>query len=833
MMHRLYSRLRYLLLRRRMDRELAEEIESHRAMMTAEHRAAFGNTTRLLEEARDEWSWNWVEQILQDVRYGVRTLWNSPGFTIGAVAVLTLGIGVNLAEFQVFRALLSFLSGVRDAESVLQLDHRDRKGSHLAFSSGTVEFLRANSTRYAWLGSEDTSFDLVVESDAAVRATLVSPDYFAGIGIVPAWGRLLDVHDSAGGAPPVVVLGHAYWQNRWGADPTIVGRIIRISGKPVQVVGVAPFGFSGLGMRRSEIWLPRSLRPALAAGTRPVEQDFERATESLFGRLKPGTPIAAADAELTALMGELSHRQPSAFPQPETLQGRYVEQSVRETVAHSPAAAIFVLMVFLVLVSASANLGNMLLARGLARQREITIRSAIGAGRARIVRQLMTENLILAILGAATGLAFGSATADVMLALSDAPAARVTLGWPAVATALALTLISAAAFGLPAALQTARPNRRASHLRQSLVGVQVAVSCLLLIVSGVLARNGIRNAGVDLAFDYRNLVVVDPQFYNHPRPPAINMQKLQALTDALAALPGVTGVTAATVPPLGGRTGIENIPGAPRVYRNEVAPNYFAALELPIVRGRTFLAGERDAAVVSESAARALWPAEDPLGKTIRLAGADRTVAGVVRDSGASQVADPDSIEVYTALSGRDFERCALILHSRSDPGPLLPLIPAIGAAQEENVSAMLMRSYRENYLTGQRRLMMLIGSVGAVATVLAASGMFALVAFAVAQRRRELGIRMAIGARPRHILGVLLTENAKPTLVGGLIGLVVAFGLSRLVLYVIYLRRVFQADMLGFVVGLACFAAVAVAATLTPAMRALRIDPASTLREE
>jgi ABC-type antimicrobial peptide transport system permease subunit len=292
----------------------------------------------------------------------------------------------------------------------------------------------------------------------------------------------------------------------------------------------------------------------------------------------------------------------------------------------------------------------------------------------------------------------------------------------------------------------------------------------------------------------------------------------------------VEGVTAAVAPPLGGRLMIESLPGLPHVYRNSVAPSYFSVMHLPIVRGRTFFEGEQNTVIVSESAARAVWPDQDPVGKIWNLAGAQRTVAGVVKDSGANLIADADSIEAYVPIQGADVERSTLILHSRGDPVQSARMVPA---AVNEPVSVSLMRALRESFLDGQRRMITLIGSIGALATILAAAGMFALVAFAVAQRKRELGIRMAIGAKRRHILGVLLIQHAKPTMSGAVVGVILAMILSRLVRSFVVLPNRGALDVPGFTAGLACFALVAGLATLSPAMRALRIDPSETLREE
>ncbi len=829
-----WRRVHALLNRRRFEQDLAEEMDAHREMMAPGERRRFGNDTRLREESREQWSWSWLDQFRQDLNYGVRTLLKAPAFTLGAIAVLALGVGVNLAEFEIFDAMIFHRLNIRDVEEFIQFSRISKEGQHPGFPSAAVEFYRAGSANLAWLVSEDTSFEMVVDDQAGVRSSLVSANYFSSLGIVPAWGRLLDARDSEPGASAVAVLGYQEWQTHWAARPEVVGQVIHVNGKPVQIVGVAPYTFEGLSPRRIALWLPTTVRPQLFPGSPAPNQDYARPSAALFGRLKPGASQAAAEAELTALTRELMHSQPHAFRPDDRIQAQLLQASMRLRARQAPAIAIFMGLILLVLLSACANLGNMLLARGLARQREITIRLSLGASRGRVVRQLMTENFVLALLGAAAGLAFGSITARLLMRLMDAPPGMLlTLNWPILTTALVLTGLSAVAFGLPAALQTARPNQRKMHLRQSLVGIQVAISCLLLIVSGVLAHNGIASAAVNLSFDYQKMLIVDPQFYARTLPPAVALQKLDALSAGLSSLPGVASVTAAVVPPLGGRVMLENVPGLPRVYRNAVLPSYFAAINLPIVRGRTFLPGEPNVVVVSETSARTIWRNEDPVGKTWDLAGRQLTVAGVVKDSGANLLADPDSIEAYTPLEGADVQRATLIVRTYADPAPLIRQIPGAAATAGESVSITLMRTSRENQLAAQARLVTLFGSIGMVATALAAAGMFALVAFAVAQRKRELGIRIAIGAGPRHVLSVLLLQNAWPTAIGAASGVALAIALSLLIRSLVVLQSRESFDMLGFSAGLACFLAVAAAATLVPATRALRIDPSATLREE
>ena len=832
-MRKLWRRIYFLLNRQRVERELVEEMEIHRDMMPPDDRGDFGNPGRLQEQSRDAWTWTWLENIFQDLSYGARLLIRSPGFTLGAIAILALGVGVNLAEFQVFDALIFHRLTIRDAGTALQFTRVTRQGPRLGFPPAAVDLYRSESKSFAWLLAEDTTLTLTVESDS-VRAALVSPDYFSSLGIVPSWGRMLDAHDSEPGAPAVAALGYQYWQTNWGADPSIVGRTIRVNNQPVQIAGVLPYDFDGLSPRRTSIFLPIALRPLLIAGSPALAGDFSYASEALYGKLKPGVPAAAANAELTALTRELSHVQPRFFNDDDRMTSQGVEEALSHNLTRSPAIAVFMVMIFLVLISACANLGNMLVARGLTRQREISIRIAIGASRTRIVRQLMTENFLLAILAAAAGLVLSTVAARTLLYLVNAPPdMHVSLRWPAFVAGFVLVIVSAIAFGIPSSLQIVNVNRPKNRLRQSLIGLQVAVSCLLLIASAVMAHNGILLASIDIAFDYEKMIVVDPQFYTASLPPAIARQKLEALSERLAVLPGIDQVTSMTAPPLSTRLVRDTMPGLPSIIRNAVAPSFFSSMGLPVLRGQTFLPGELNAVIVNQSAAHAIWPGQDPVGKTWTYLGADRVVEGVVKDSGANLLADPESIEVYVPLDPKQIQNAALVLHSRADPATLLRVIPQAVASVNQTAVVSLMRTSRDNYILGMRSLATLIGSIGLVASVLAAAGMFALVAFTVAQRRREFGIRIAIGAGPRNILSLLLTQNAKPVVIGLIAGGALAVVLARIVHSEIHLPNGNAIDLTGFASGIASFLLITALAVLSPAMRALKIDPSATLRDE
>ena len=325
-MRKLLRRIHYLLNRRRLESELAEEMAAHCEMMPEDRRRNFGRPLHLREDARDVWTWVWIEQLWQDLSYGARMLWRSKGFTLGAIAVLALGVGVNLAEYQIFDAVGPHRLSIRNADSIVEFFRVGKSGRTFGFPPAAVEFYRANSDRFASITSEDTSHAaLTVENDTEVRANFVSGNYFQTLRILPAWGRLLTEWDARAGAPPVIVLGYGYWQKHWAADQSVVGRVVHINSQLVQIVGVTPYDFDGISVSGTAVWAPSTLRPLLIEGSSPSD-DLSTAGEALYALLKPGVSLAAGAAQLTALTHELSHREPRWFKPEERIPGRRLQE---------------------------------------------------------------------------------------------------------------------------------------------------------------------------------------------------------------------------------------------------------------------------------------------------------------------------------------------------------------------------------------------------------------------------------------------------------------------------------------------------------------------------
>ncbi len=772
-----------------------------------------------------------LDQVRQDLVYAFRRLRLSPGFTLGAVAVLALGVGVNLAEFHIFNAVLFPKIFVRDIDSLRRLSIQSKTERPGGFSYPESVFFREHNTVLSAVLTETFGGALTLDGDSAnVAALYVSGNYFSDLGAVPAYGRLLDESDTKPDAAPVVVLAYSYWQRQFGADPGVVGRIIHLNSKPIQVVGIASYDFSGLRVSDWRLWAPVTVHPYLNQDSNL--NDFNRGNTAIYARVKPGISSAAAEQQLTSLHAEIQKRAPRSLKPGEWIQSHLLNEipiSAREAGQALP----FILLILLILFSACANLGNMLLARGLLREREIGIRIAVGAGRWRVIRQLMTENLLLALLGTAAGLLVGQLTAQLLLRILTAPPSiRIVTDWRILLTGVVLTFLSTLIFGLTPAIQTVRGGPKVTRARQTLVAVQVAASCVLLIVGSLLTRSIVRTLTADLRMDYKHLLVVDAQLYQRDLAPPAARQILGEFSARLQNLPGVDGVAMTTAPPVGGGPRMVHTAGAPPLSVNDVDASYFSVVRVPIVRGRTFRPGEQDVVVVSESAARAMWPNADALGKILDFSKRKWTVVGVARDSGSNLLGDSDSVEVYKPMEDQFLRIAMLIVHTAGDPAVLIAPVRAAMASPGVASSAWLVEARMKQRSDNVRRAMSIIGSLGVVATALAAIGIFGLVSFAVSHRTREIGVRMALGARGSHILQAVLSQYAMPVGVGVASGVALALAFCKILKNQIRSGVDFF-DPTSYTAGVALFAAIAFAAALIPAARALRIDPSAALRAE
>jgi predicted permease len=834
-----FRRLYYLINRRRFDRELESDMEFHREMAAREGRRNFGNTLRLREQSREAWGWTWIDHLLQDLRYARRILWRSPGFTLTAVLVLAVGIGVNITAFSIFNLMALKPLPVRDPDTLVRLQRRSPEITTSVVPYPSVLFYREHaktlSTVIAMMGAR-----LNLEDDAQpLKTNFVTANFFSELGVSAARGRLLDpARDEAFDAPPVVVMGYEFWQRRFDADPSVVGRVVRLNRKAVTVIGVAPEGFSSLNDERADLWLPVTQQPYFVDGS-TVLTNIKDGSVSMWARLAPGVTAKMAEKELLALTNERRKQFPKDIWDKEYIRSDPAgHMQVIQPEAYQAAAMVGALTLLILAVSC-ANLGGLMIARGVAREHEIGIRIAIGAGRKRIFRQLFTESLLLALLGSFCGLLLSYVAMRVIFALTDPPKwMNATPDWRVMLFAMSLAFVAALFFGFAPALQIARQRQRKTIARQILVGAQIAASCVLLIVSGLLVHAVLHMLYTDPGFGYEQVLAVDPQLDQHGYTATTARVYIDELKSGLQALPGVTSVAMSRIPLLGeGYTSYMTVGvrgHSINIYPNCVDSSFFKTMGIPLLHGRNILPGETNAVIVSESLARKQWPGEDPVGKPLWPDGPGKDIiVGVAGNARVKALNDGEAVEAYWPAQQSDMPGMTLLIKTEGTPDDFVPRVKAIAKNMDPKLfpSLWLLKSgFRTNTLALER-LAMIVSMLGLVAMLIAGVGIVGLVAYTVSQRGKEIAIRIALGARPLHVLSVILQQFLAPVALGLLAGAALATGISQFLHKILY--GVSHLDPAGYAGGIAVLIAIAALAMLLPARRALLVDPARALHEE
>jgi len=835
-MGELWRRIAYLFNRRRLDAELASDMEFHREMASQAGRNNFGNMLRMREQSHEAWGWTWLDRLVQDLQYGARILARSPGFTLMAVLVLGIGIGVNVAAFSFFNMVALKPLPVRDAASLVRLERRslDAYASEMSYPSFAFyrDQARNLSAAIAVLGVPPMQID---DDLQPTSASFVTPNYFTELGTPAAYGRLfVPSLDASPASQPSVVVTWELWQQRFSGDPSIIGRTIRVGQRPATVIGVLPYDFASLGGQHPAIWLPIAQQPYFIEGSK-VLTDWKDASVRMWGRLAPGVSARAAEQELRALTRQLQKQHPEAvWDQNEFLQlspGGHLQ--VMQTRMYEVAAMIGVLALLILAVSC-ANLGGLMLARAVQREREIGIRLAIGASRARILRQLFTESLMLASLGSIAGLGLGYVVMRVLLSFPDTPRwLSAAPDWRVLLFTGAITFLAATFFGLAPSLQIARQRQHKTIVRQFLVAAQVAASCILLIVAALLVRATQHVLYTDPGFGYEQLISIDPQLGKHGYSPEAARAYLQLMQTRLHSVPGVISVSLVKLPPMGhivSNSSIEINGRNVTVYPNWVEPGFFSTMGIPLKTGRTFLAGEKHAVIVSESFARQQWPGQNPLGEQIGGDNSKVTVIGVAGDAHINALNDDDAAEQYWPAQIDDMPGMVVIARATGEPGSLAPAIKSISLSLDPKALPEI-RQIKSLYRENVSRLAMIataVSAIGLVAVAMAGIGLIGLVAFTVSQRTKEIAIRIAIGARPLAVLSAVLRQFLWPVALGFGFGTVAAALGSRLLRVALF--GVSNLDPIGYAAALIVLSAIVAIAALLPARRALRLDVARTL---
>ena len=831
-MRELLRRIVYLLNRRRFDDQLAEELAFHRELAEKSGGVPLGNALRLREDSREAWGVMWLDRLGQDLRYAFRTMRASPGFTSAAVLVLAIGIGATVAAFSSFNMVALRPLPVRDPQTILRLTRQAPGRSWSEVPYPAVAFYREHTRTLSAVLAQATSGLSVEGVERPGSTCFVSANFFDELGARPGHGRLFSVGDARPDAPPVVVLGYGVWASHFGSNPSVVGTSIRLNGKAVTIVGVAAREFSGLGGDAPDYWALLEHHGYFVHGSQLLTDFSSRVT--MWGRLSQGASPQMAEAELTTLAAQLRRQHPRDIWEGERLlsePGGYASLA-----GQTSMFTLVGFLVVLILAVACGNLGSLLLARGASRQREMALRSAIGAGPSRLIRQLFTESLALAVMGSLGGLALGSLVLKGILVVTDAPPwLDPTPDWRVVTFAIAIGFLSSVLFGLTPARHMARqkPTQK-TFGRTLLIGAQVASSCVLLIVAGLLVRAVERAASADPGFEYEHVIVVEPSLSEHGYTAALARAYIQDLTVRLRGIAGVEDVSVTSTPPLSGLrvTASLLLDGRPlEVFIHQVDPHYLTTMKIPLARGRNLTDGDERGVVVSDSLARRIWPGRDPLGELIKIGDEALTVVGVSGNAHTLAIRDPEAVELYRLAREADFTGLAVVARTA---GPTESLASAFSAAAngfDPNIKpqAQLLKHRFRQSVRDIENGALAVSALGVIALAVACLGVVGLVTYSVAQRTKEIGIRLALGAESRHILRSLSTQFLG-TIIGGLVvGVLGAAGLAQLLRRELY--GLSTIDPIAYISAIVLFLTAVCLAALWPARRALRVDPLVALR--
>jgi len=806
-----------------------------------------------------------MESLLQDLRFGARMLLRNPGFTLIAVITLALGIGANTALFSVVNGVLLRPLAYRDPDRLVWLSHKAAKpNQNAAISPPTFVDYRNQCQSFENLTAlmYGTAFNLTGDGEPErLQGRRVSANFFDTLGVAPALGRGFLAEEDAPERNRVVVLSHGLWRRRFGADQNIVGRALRLNGQSFTVIGVMPAAFR---WQADELWSPLALGP----------ENFtprSRGSEFLWivARLKPRVTLQQAQAEVSGIAAQIVRQNPDAYP----AGGDFIAQvkSLREEVVGDVRLTLLTLLgaVGFVLLIACANVANLSLARASSRRKEIAVRASLGASRFRLIRQMLTESLLLASLSGLGGLLLAGWGIDLLLTLNPANLPRlqeITVDARALSFLLGLALLAVLLCGLAPALQASKTDLQETlkegdrgagagrqRTRSLLVVSEVAMSLVLLVGAGLMVRSFLRLTQVNPGFapDHVLTMQVALPASKYPEPPQRRAFFQQAL-ERIRALPGVSSVGAIELLPLGGgaRSATFAIEGRqtgpneaqPHSDIRAIAPGYFQTMKIPLLEGRDFTeqdnADGRNVAMIDETLAQLYWPGGDPIGKRLNLQFADkpvwREIVGVVgRIKHKGLDAEYKGQVFYPLAQGRHLGMC-LVARTTTDPLSLVSAARgAIRAVDPEQPidRVMTMEQVVADKVAQPRLTMLLLGAFAVLALVLAAVGVYGVLSYSVTQRTREIGIRMAIGAGQRDVLKLVVRHGMLLTLLGALLGLTASFALTRLMRTLLF--GVSANDPLTFIAVALLLSLVALLAALVPARRATKVDPLTALRHD
>lgn len=805
------------------------------------------------------------------MRYAIRTLRRSPGFTIIALLTLALGIGANTAIFSFVNGVLLKPLPCRDPHGIVMVWEKPPGGDRNGIS--TLNFLdwKNQNTVFEHMAAINFGGNVTLTGAGQpeeLQGVRVSASYFDIFGVQAVLGRTFAPDEDQLGKSQVVILSHRLWENRFGADPSIVGRTLTLSGKPCTVVGVMP-AHSPFDRSYAQLWMPLAFEP------RDMTRDYHWMLS--FARLKPGVTLEKAQAAMDAIGARIA----AAYPESNQGWGVTVERFEDRIVGPQLRRSLLVLLaaVGAILLIGCANLANLTLARGAAREREIAVRASLGAGAWRLIRQLLTENLLVAAAGGALGLALGYAMIRGLILLAppfSLPSeADVSIDPAVLLFTLAVSLLTALLFGLAPAIHAARVDPASSmkeggrsassgagraRLRSALIVAEVALAFVLLAGAGLLVGSFFRMLHVDTGFTSTNVTTarlpIARDRFTHPEQ---LLQYVRLLDDRLRAAPGVRDVAFSNVLPMqgwgdgmpfliAGRAFVDRANRRACFYKR-VTGSYFRTLEIRLLRGRTFSGddtrGGAPVTVINEEMARRYFKGEDPLGKRILIQeilygqpglGPEIPweVVGIVGDEQTGSLIDNKSPGVYVTFDQSPTNDLNMVLRASLDPRMLTSAIhAAVHAVDKDQAIADLetLEQIKSGTVSSDRMQTMLLALFAALALLLAAIGIYGVISYSVTQRAHELGIRAALGASRGSLLGMVIRRGMQLTLIGLAIGVAGALALTRLLASLLF--GISPRDPVTLIVVAAVLSTVALLACYIPARRAAAVDPLVALRYE
>ena len=886
-------RLKSIFRRRQAERELDEELRFHLEQKIEEgvaeglspeearYRAlrAMGGLEQQKEEMRDVRRVHWLTDFVDDVRYAMRSLRRTPGLTAFVVITIALGIGMTATPFSMLDALIFRPYPVPHPGNVVTLVSTSRDNSFENYSYREYLDIRDHTKSYdgvianADLGA--VGFSAEPGATPLVRGgMMVSGNYFRVLGVEPRLGRgFREDEDQVPGRDAVVVLGSDFWKREFASDPSVVGRIVRLNGTSFAVIGVAPETFPGmLIFSRPDFYMPLAMARVFSTNPQKnffIDRDDRELT--LRARLKPGTPLRQARNELAVLAKGFEREYPKLNRDRGAAVRTQFEMRTRDDDVNWKFGVIFTILALAVLLVACTNAAGLLLSRARTRTREIAVRLALGAGRFRLIRLLLTESLVLALLGGLGGILVGYGGIEFMSTFTIPTELPVKIPFRmdmrVLLATLALSVLSAVFCGLAPALQSTRadlvkglkaadvdePGRKRLRGRNALVVAQVAMSLMLLAASFLMFR-GFQNSlreGIGFAKDHLLMARFDPRLVQYNTAQTHQFYKLLAgrVREAL----GVERAALTQNPPLSldNFGGIAFVPDGFQMPRDRenftstmdtIDEGFFETLGIPILRGRGFLASDAaDAprvAVVNEQFAKHYWPGADAVGKHIRLdnfAGTPVEIVGVAQTIKYRDSFDKHMDFVYLPLAQHPAARMVLLLRTSGDPLQMVKPLKAIVRTLDPNMPMLETRTYEDLYryaaVDGPRVAVELVGTLGAVGLLLAIAGLYGLVAYNVSRRTREIGIRMAIGAGPRDVLRLMMGKGLVLVAMGTAIGLAMGFAVERLMNSMLF--NAGGVDLTVYLIVVPAMVLATMLAAYVPARRASRIAPTVALRYE